>query len=82
MAESRGWITLDPGLVHGGPGKHLVGNSALALSVQLEAGRGECLGGGGMLGLWVGAGELVGGRALWKRYQSLGGWWVTELSVS
>lgn len=46
MAESRGWITLDPGLVHGGPGKHLVGNSALALSVQLEAGRGECLGGG------------------------------------
>lgn len=46
MAESRGWITLDPGLVHGGPGKHLVGNSALALSVQLEAGRGECLRGG------------------------------------
>lgn len=55
---------------------HMTANSALGLSVQLVAGRGECLL-GVMLSLRVGAGELVGGSG---GEPSFGGWWVTELS--
>lgn len=65
-AEGCGWITLDPGLVPGEPGKcsgwPVAGNSALWLPVQVHTGRAERLPGGPCLA-WVGAGELMGGQS-------------------
>lgn len=80
MAKSCGQVTLDPGLSLQSQGGAQAERHLCPLCSAGGRQGGACR--GGMFGWWVGARELVGDRDLWRRQQRLGGWQVTELSLS